>query len=60
MERNKKGEGRFRKISFTLRLTESEKHMLDWLSKNKKITRSEVLVRALKNLYDETVNRGFR
>lgn len=59
-ERNYKGEGRTRMVQVCIRMTEGERHMLDYVVKHKTGKLSTTIIGLIHDAYDEIVNRGFR
>lgn len=59
-ERSSKGDGRFRAVQVTIRMTEGERHMLDYVVKHKTGKLSTTIIGLIHDAYDEIVNRGFR
>lgn len=59
-ERSSKGDGRFRSVQVSFRMTEGEKHMLDYVAKHKTGKISTTILALIHEAYDEMVNRGFR
>ena len=58
--KNKNGNGRFRTVQVGIRMSQTDKNRLDYIAKHRKMTKTEVIVRAINDIYDELVNSRFR